>query len=76
MVKRVSPVISMSLRFDRIDNFWFVLRHEIEHILRKHGQTAMMVDIEFEENAGTSDNITEEEPIANEAATDFCVPLQ
>ncbi|HEY3638265.1 MAG TPA: hypothetical protein VGK90_08920, partial [Rhizomicrobium sp.] len=25
-----SPVIGMSFRYDRIDNFWFVLRHEIE----------------------------------------------
>lgn len=29
------PVIGMSLRHDRIDNFWFVLRHEIEHVDRK-----------------------------------------
>jgi HTH-type transcriptional regulator/antitoxin HigA len=27
-----SPVIGMSLRFDRIDNFWFTLGHEISHI--------------------------------------------
>src|SRR6266851_942340 len=33
-----SPVIGMSLRYDRIDNFWFVLRHEIEHVLRGHGK--------------------------------------
>lgn len=26
------PVIAMSLRFDRIDNFWFVLFHELHHI--------------------------------------------
>ncbi len=24
-----SPVIGLSLRFDRLDNFWFVLRHEL-----------------------------------------------
>jgi HTH-type transcriptional regulator/antitoxin HigA len=29
-----SPVIGMSLRFDRIDNFWFVLRHELEHVIQ------------------------------------------
>jgi len=29
-----SPVIALSMRFDRIDNFWFVLRHELEHVLR------------------------------------------
>src|SRR3546814_13350101 len=32
------PVVALSLRLDRIDNFWFVLRHELEHVLRGHGQ--------------------------------------
>jgi HTH-type transcriptional regulator/antitoxin HigA len=31
-----SPVIGMSLKRDTIDNFWFVLRHEIEHVLQRH----------------------------------------
>lgn len=31
------PVIAMSLRYDRIDNFWFVLRHELEHVFRGDG---------------------------------------
>jgi len=72
-----SPVIGMSLRFDRLDNFWFVLRHEIEHVLQKHGQTAIMLDAELEgEQAGTGANISKEERIANEAAAEFCVPQQ
>jgi HTH-type transcriptional regulator / antitoxin HigA len=63
------------LRYDRIDNFWFVLRHELEHVLRRHGLTAMMVDAELEgDRAGTGSNIIEEERTANEAALDFCVP--
>jgi HTH-type transcriptional regulator/antitoxin HigA len=33
-----SPVIGMSTRRDKIDNFWFVLRHEIQHVLERHGQ--------------------------------------
>ncbi|TGV72849.1 addiction module antidote protein, HigA family, partial [Mesorhizobium sp. M00.F.Ca.ET.149.01.1.1] len=33
-----SPVIGMTTRFDRIDNFWFVLRHEIEHVLNRDGR--------------------------------------
>lgn len=72
-----SPVIGMSLRYDRIDNFWFVLRHELEHVLQRHGQTAMMVDAELEgERAGTGNNIAEEERIANKAAMEFCVPQE
>lgn len=70
-----TPVIGMSLRYDRIDNFWFVLRHELEHVLQLHGQSAMMLDIELEgERAGVGDNIVEEERIANRAAANFCVP--
>jgi HTH-type transcriptional regulator/antitoxin HigA len=70
-----SPVVGMTVRFDRIDNFWFVLRHEIEHVLRLHGRTEMMLDAELEgERAGTGDVVTEEERQANQAAQDFCVP--
>lgn len=70
-----SPVIGMSLRFDRIDNFWFVLRHEIEHVLREHGMNRVMLDAELEgERAGIGVSIPREERLANEAAADFCVP--
>ena len=69
-----SPVIAMSLRFDRIDNFWFVLRHEIEHLRRKHGQAAIMLDTELEgDRAGVGDTVPEEERQANEAAANFGV---
>jgi HTH-type transcriptional regulator/antitoxin HigA len=71
----LSPVIGMSLRLDRIDNFWFVLRHEIEHVLRQHGRAFALLDIELEKGrAGAGSNIPEEERVANEAAVDFCVP--
>jgi HTH-type transcriptional regulator/antitoxin HigA len=70
-----SPVIGMSLRYDRIDNFWFVLRHELEHVLRLHGRAAAALDTELEgERAGTGPNVPEEERVANEAASEFCVP--
>lgn len=72
-----SPVIGMTLRFDRIDNFWFVLRHELEHVINQHGQSqsAVMLDVDLEgERAGTGPNVPEEERIANDAAAEFCVP--
>jgi HTH-type transcriptional regulator/antitoxin HigA len=28
------PVVAMTIRYDRIDNFWFVLMHELIHIAR------------------------------------------
>jgi HTH-type transcriptional regulator/antitoxin HigA len=70
-----SPVIGMSLRLDRIDNFWFVLRHEVEHVLRQQGRAIALLDIELEKGrVGAGSNIPEEERVANEAAADFCVP--
>jgi HTH-type transcriptional regulator/antitoxin HigA len=70
-----SPVIAMTMRFDRIDNFWFVLRHELEHVNRRHGLTMTMLDTELiGEHAAASDSIEDEERVANEAAAEFCVP--
>jgi HTH-type transcriptional regulator / antitoxin HigA len=70
-----SPVIGMSLRYDRIDNFWFVVRHEIEHVLRRHGIEKPIIDAELEgERATDSKSIPEQERVANAAAADFCVP--
>ncbi|MGH6899406.1 MAG: helix-turn-helix domain-containing protein [Geminicoccaceae bacterium] len=72
-----SPVIAMSLRFDRINNFWFVLRHEIEHVLNGDGQQVPIIDIELSERlaSGTAD-VLEEEKRANGAAAEFIAPTK
>lgn len=36
---RVSPVVVVSLRYDRIDGFWFTLFHELGHVMHRHGLT-------------------------------------
>jgi HTH-type transcriptional regulator/antitoxin HigA len=33
MTQRGVPVIGLSLRYDRLDNFWFCLMHELAHIV-------------------------------------------
>jgi HTH-type transcriptional regulator / antitoxin HigA len=66
------PVIGMSLQRDYIDNFWFGLRHEIEHVLRGHGKQRECIDEQFQPTQET--NISEEERLANDAAANFCVP--
>lgn len=73
-----SPVIGLSLRFDRIDNLWFVLRHEIEHVLCEHGLAtrSMILDTELEGGkAGQGADVPEEERLANAAAQEFSVPV-
>jgi HTH-type transcriptional regulator/antitoxin HigA len=70
------PVIGMSIRKDKNDNFWFVLRHEIEHVLQGHGKEEGIIDVLEGESAGTGDSLPQEERIANAAASDFCVPSE
>lgn len=65
-----SPVVGMSLRLDRIDNFWLVLRHELEHALLGHGRAEIIVDADMEQG----EVIAEQERLANAAALEFCVP--
>jgi len=72
-----SPVIGMSTLYDRVDNFWFVLRHEIEHVLLGHGRdTFGVVDHLAGDGASDGEGMIEEERLANAAAVDFCVPRQ
>lgn len=67
------PVIGMALRFDRIDNFWFVLRHEIEHVLREDGKAdnQAVIDIDVGDVKAV---LPKCERLANEAGANFCVP--
>lgn len=67
------PVIGMTLRFDRIDNFWFVLRHEIEHVLREDGKAESQPIIDTDVG-DTKSELPECERKANAAGADFCVP--
>jgi HTH-type transcriptional regulator / antitoxin HigA len=71
---KVHPVIGMSIQHDRIDNFWFVLRHEIEHVLQRHGRGRgeEKIDIDLDGSEGNQQDA--EERIANAAAAEFCAP--
>jgi len=66
-----APVIAMSLRFDRVNSFWFVLRHEIEHVKNRDG---LILDVELTESLQRKDQMSAEEARANEAAAEFLVP--
>ncbi|MCH8814494.1 MAG: helix-turn-helix domain-containing protein [Chloroflexi bacterium] len=60
-----SPVIALSLRFNRIDNFWFILMHELGHTKNRDAldnkQPAIDVDLERKTKR----------PPAEEAASQF-----
>ncbi len=43
------PIVSLTLRHDRLDNFWFTLAHELAHVvlhLAKGDESAFMDDLE------------------------------
>lgn len=72
-----SPVVGMTVRHDRIDNFWFVLRHELEHVLNGDGRGELnggQVDVDLEAS-GSRDDLPPAEKKANAAAQEACVPL-
>jgi len=71
------PVVGMSLRHDRIDNFWFVLWHELAHVMNGDGLEYPIIDVELEgERASRSStaNISAQERGANDYASEKCVP--
>ncbi len=60
-----SPLIAMSLRYDRIDNFWHTLMHEVSHIL--HGE--QMLDADIRKSASDTN-----EKRADEDAAEYLIP--
>lgn len=62
------PIVGLSLRFDRIDNFWFTLLHELAHISLHLGQDSIFFD-ELEDGLGidVNDNEREADAMAQEA---------
>ncbi len=46
---RHSPVVAISMRFDRIDSFWFGLVHELGHVMNRDGllDRTMQIDVDL-----------------------------
>jgi HTH-type transcriptional regulator / antitoxin HigA len=65
-----APVIAMTLRYDRIDNFWFCLMHELAHVARHldHEQAPFYDDLDV----GAEDNPKEKE--ADSLAGEALIP--
>ena len=66
-----APVIGLSLRYDRIDNFWFVLIHECSHVMHGHGRSKPIIDVDLD---GDQANVSDEERLVNAEAQEFCIP--
>lgn len=65
------PVIGLSLRYDRIDAFWFTLFHELAHIYLNHRQT--QIDQLFDRE---NQDVSGEEQAANHQAAQWLLPKE
>lgn len=66
------PVIGLTLRFDRLDNFWFVLLHELGHVFL-HLMDGLRYDFFDEEDTSSDDKVERE---ADQFALDTLIPQE
>jgi HTH-type transcriptional regulator / antitoxin HigA len=71
-----SPVIAVSLRFDRIDGFWHTVLHECDHVKHRDGlESGAMLDTDLVgENAGAGAEKPPMEKRADTFAAEFSIP--
>ena len=68
------PVIGLTLRYDRLDNFWFVLFHELFHII-KHLRRSKLEGIFDDLESISTDRLTIKlEDEANSLAGEALIP--
>lgn len=65
-----TPVVGLTLRYDRLDNFWFVLMHELGHVFL-HLFDGLRFDF-FDEEGGIDGDVIEAE--ADKFALDALIP--
>lgn len=64
------PIIGLTLRYDRVDYFWFTLLHEVAHVWQ-HLTSSNVAYIDRVDNMSNDDNIEKE---ANRIAREALIP--
>ena len=75
ILKGEAPVIALTLRYDRVDNFWFCLLHEIAHLIKhlKRDETGIIID-EIEPRQSTIGSTDKKEEEADKTAENALIP--
>ncbi len=71
LVNKNNPVIGLTLRHDRLDNFWFTLMHELAHISLHYNQD---VSLFYDELETASIDLDKKEKEADELAEESLLP--
>lgn len=69
-LNKKSPVVAMSMRYGRIDWFWFTLLHELMHVKNRDGIESPVVDIDLIDREAETDI----ERTADREAAEYLIP--
>lgn len=72
LLDKKNPVVGLTLRYDRLDNFWFTFMHELAHVALHFNQEFSLFYDEIEGVKGV--NITEKEREADRLAEEALLP--
>lgn len=69
-----TPVIGLTLRYDRIDNFWFCLLHELAHVSKHLSASDRLIvdDLDLRRKEAEAEDVVEKE--ADEMTLDGLIP--
>ncbi len=71
-IKKDNPIIGLTLRFNRLDNFWFTLMHELSHIALHYNEN---ITVFYDEIEGIKiPDIDNKEKEADDLAGEILVP--
>jgi HTH-type transcriptional regulator/antitoxin HigA len=73
MLDGKQPIVALTLRHDRLDNFWFVLLHELMHVAKHLRANHLFIADNFEDK--TRKGQTEEDE-ADEGAQEALIPAK
>lgn len=72
--QKKSPVVALSLRFDRIDSFWFSLIHELRHVANGDGKDEIILEVDLVGDESDRAIVPEFEKRADAEAAEFLIP--
>src|SRR5690606_21525655 len=73
MIYKGRPIIALTLRHKRLDNFWFVLAHELAHLVKHLGKSKNKLE-GFVDDLQEQTNINSLEEEADDIANEALIP--
>lgn len=68
LIHQNTPVVALTLRYDRVDNFWFTLLHELAHIMLGHISAKNMHIVDNLDVGSEESTEIEADSVASEAS--------